>query len=73
MLKTVKAGLLSLDDKALVDTVFSIGKLHEGHAKSRDPPPLEALNKHGDFKFFQHLFRETMCELETRLASLSPT
>ena len=30
------------------------------------------MNKHGDFKFFQHLFRELMEELRPRMADLRP-
>jgi len=63
-----------LDNKMLVDTIFSLGKLHKAHSKPekiKDKEnnsiillsPIEALNKYGDLKFFQHLFRELMLEL----------
>jgi len=45
MLRQIKDNVTQLDDKTLVDTIFSIGKLH----KHQD---LIELNKHGDHKFF---------------------
>ena len=48
MLKTVKADLGSLSNKHLVDTIFSLGKLH-GVKVHKD---VTALNKYGDLKFF---------------------
>ena len=74
MLKVIKDNIQLLDNKMLVDTVFSLGKLHKAHSKPEKikdkinnsielQSPIEALNKYGDLKFFQHLFREIMLEL----------
>ena len=56
MLREIKKQMPTLGNKELVDTVFSIGKLHKGQ-------PQTHLNKYGDGKFFQHFFREMMQEL----------
>jgi len=56
MLREVKKQLSTLDNTQLVNTIFSIGKLHQGQ-------PRDHLNKYGDGKFFQHFFREMMQEL----------
>ena len=58
MLKAIKSGFSELDDKYLVDTVYALGRLHKGQAK--DNMARQNLNKFGDFKFFQHFFREAM-------------
>jgi len=40
-----------LANKQLVDTLFSMGKLHKAQK-------VEDLAKYGDQKFFEHFFRE---------------
>lgn len=54
MLQHLKKGLSFLDNKSLVDTIFSLGKLHQ---------KTENLDKYGDLKFFTHFFREMQQEL----------
>lgn len=48
MLRRIKEGFPLMTNKNLVDTVFSLGKLHhKGHHKS-----ISDLDKYGDLKFF---------------------
>jgi hypothetical protein len=47
MLRQIKNGLKLMENKLLVDTIFSIGKLHKQvHRVPKD------LDKYGDLKFF---------------------
>jgi len=46
-----------MSTKNLIDTLFSLGKLHQSHKN------IEDLDKYGDNKFFQHLFRKSISEL----------
>ena len=47
-----------MDNKQLIDTVFSLSKLHGyAHKNPND------LNKYRDGKFFNHFFREILQEL----------
>ena len=64
MLKQFKDNLEVLDNKTLVDTVYSLGRLHNHQDQER-------LNAYGDFKFFQHLFEESLQEITARLDQLT--
>jgi len=65
MLRQVKTNIALLDDKNLVDLLFSIGKLH----KKQTPADL---NKYGDAKFFGYFLDDAFKEVESRIPHLSP-
>jgi hypothetical protein len=62
MLRHIKSNVRLLDNKNLVDNIYSLGKLHKDQSD---------LNKYGDFKFFQHFFEEVYQEIEHRVPELS--
>lgn len=65
MLRQVKENCRLIDNKNLVDTIYAVGKLHQGLKTKED------LNKYGDQKFFQHFFRDMLTEVLGRVDQLS--
>ena len=56
MLRQIKEGLDYLDNKQLIDTIFSLGRLHKRQDKA-------SLEKYGDAKFFNYLFQDFLDQL----------
>jgi hypothetical protein len=66
MLKAIQKNVEFLDNKQLVDTLFSIGKLHKHHSNAQ-------LNKeYPDFaRYFQFFIKDMMRESTSRMKELS--
>lgn len=61
MLKSIKQGLPSLDNRQLVDTLFSLGKLH------KMPIEAEVAEQSRLFPFLNHLVNDFLAEAQARL------
>ena len=66
MLRMIKEGLGNLDNRQLVDTLFSIGKLH------KEKVEWEIAQESKLFPFFYHLVNDFLTESSKRIEELDP-
>ena len=66
ILKAIKANMADLDNRQLVDTLFSVGKLH------KHPIPPEIAEESRLFPFFNHLVGDFLEQATSRVTELGP-